>query len=167
MSIKMQVRYGEKQGPISEVTVTDTQVWFFVMDEANELARLRFDLDDIPEENQVRANLYGLNKLLTDRTSDQKDKEVKLEEMASVFAMLSHGEWAKERVVGAPVVSAEVEALAEMQNISVPEAQQALAAYDKVQRKQILANPKIIELAFKVRERRAAAAVTSLDDLLS
>jgi hypothetical protein len=76
------------------------------------IATQSFDFNDVHESLTDRVSLYGLNKLLTDRTSEQKDKVVKLEAMAGVMDQLAAGDWAKERTVGAVVVSVFVEALA-------------------------------------------------------
>ena len=94
-------------------------------------------------------------------------KEAKLVAMSGVFELLCSGEWAKERIVGAPIVSAEVEALAFIMKLSIPETQAALAAYPKEQRGKILANEEVVRGAAAIREGRKDAAPTSLDDFIS
>jgi hypothetical protein len=133
--------------------------------EDKEIATQSFDFNDVHDSLRDRVSLYGLNKLLTDRTSEQKDKVVKLEAMAGVMDQLAAGDWAKERTVGAVVVSVFVEALAKFKKVSVPAAQQALKGYDKATRDKILANPQIVALAEAIKLEREAAAVVSLDDL--
>ncbi|NGX46407.1 MAG: hypothetical protein K940chlam2_01597 [Chlamydiae bacterium] len=132
------------------------------------LATRDYEFDMLPEtgENRDKVALYGLNKLLTDRTSDEKDKVAKLDKMSEVFDLLCSGEWSKERVVGAPVVSVEVEALAQIKELSVPQAQAALAAYDKDVRAQILGSAQVQKVAQEIRELRAATKVVSLDDMV-
>lgn len=128
-----------------------------------------FSFDELPEDGEIRdkVSLYGLNKLLTDRTSDEKNKRDKLLAMREVFDRLCGGEWAKERVVGAPVVSVFVEALAELKGISVPTAQKALSGYPKDTREKILANPKVTEIAERIKEEREESEEISLDELAS
>lgn len=167
MSNKMSVKYGEDAGLITDAN-TDTSVVVFIVkdDDDKEVGRLAIDGQDLPGENRVRAYLYGLNKLLTDRTSDVKDKLAKLDEMQEVFNLLCTGEWAKERTVGAIVVSPEVEALAQMQHISVPDVQAALAQYDKETRRSILDRKDVQSIAKLIRETRKDAAIKTLDDMI-
>lgn len=120
---------------------------------------------DVHDSVKSQVALYGLSKLLQDRASDVAIGPGKLEAMAEVHAQLTAGQWQKERKVGATVVSAEVEALAQLKSISVPAAQQALKAYPKDARDKILANPKIVALAEEIRKARADAEAISLDDL--
>ena len=127
-----------------------------------------FPVDALPADNSAHVHAYGLNKVLTDRTSDIKDKAKKLDAMFAVFEQLCTGEWAKERVVGAPIVSAEVEALAELMSISIVDAQRSLAAYSKEQRKVILSNEKVVAAGKLLREKRAkAGAAALLDEFIS
>ena len=127
-----------------------------------------FEFNQLPKDgdNRDKVTLYGLNKLLTDRTSEQKDKLLKLDEMQVVFELLCFGEWAKERVVGAIVVSPEVEALAQMQSISVPDVQAALAQYDKGTRKAILDRDDVQSVAKLIRAARKDAPAKTLDDMI-
>ena len=87
--------------------------------------------------------------------------------MKGVAEQLASGQWQKERKVGAPTVSAEVEALAQFKQITIPQAQAALRRYDKAARDQILAHADIQALAKTIREARDTEEVTSLDDLAS
>ena len=146
----------------------DGKVIFKVLDKDDHVLDLRtYNVFDLPEENRKRVTGYGLNKLLTDRTSEQKDKIEKLDEMDAVFAMLVDGEWAKERVVGAIVVGVDVEALAEFKGWSIAFTQTTLAQYSKEQRKTILALDVVQEVATRLRVQRKEATIASLDDLLS
>lgn len=166
MSTKMSVRYGVDAKPISEMGPVDTLVCFRIMDGGKVLLTDEYDFDDLPHENQQRVSLYGLNKLLTDRTSDEKDKLVKLGKMQAVFDLLVSGEWAKERTVGAIVVSAAVEALAAMQSMSIADTQAALAQYDKDTRKAILGRKDVLEAATKISAERKDAPRKTLDDMI-
>ena len=109
--------------------------------------------------------LYGLSKLLQDRSSDVKTGPEKLAAMKGVAEQLASGQWQKERKVGAPTVSAEVEALAQFKKITIPQAQAALRRYDKGQREQILSDTRIVELAVTIREARETEEVADLSDL--
>ena len=167
MSNKMRVFYETGDGAITDATGENSSVIFKVISDANvEVGRLEIDGNNLPRENQHRAYLYGINKLLTDRTSDQKDKVAKLADMQEVFDLLCTGEWAKERVVGAIVVSPEVEALSQMQSISVPDVQAALAQYDKDTRKAILGRDDVQSVAKLIRAARKDAPTKTLDDMI-
>ena len=157
---KMRVKY--------DVEAMEVQFGVFLNESKVAIKERTFRFDDLPEDgdNKDKVSLYGLNKLLTDRTSDEKDKAAKLDKMSETFDLLCSGEWSKERVVGAPVVSVEVEALAQLKELSVPQAQAALAAYDKDVRAQILATKEVQKVAQEIRELRAATKVVSLDDMV-
>jgi hypothetical protein len=127
-----------------------------------------FRFEDVHQTLRDRVSLYGLKKLLMDRTSQVKDAPVqKLKDMAAVLERLGAGEWAAERAAGGlGVVSPEVEALAVLKGISIPDAQKALKAYSPEQRAKILGNPRIVEAAAKIKQGREEAKPEALDDLL-
>lgn len=125
---------------------------------------------DIAESLRPMVALYGIKALLSDRTSDISfgtgaTPEQKMEAWGEVAELLKAGTWERERKAGAPVVSAEVEALAQLKSISVAEAQTALRKYDKATKEKILANPKIAELAKQIKEARTKAETLDLGDL--
>ncbi len=162
--MKMRVWYDKVKGSITDLTEASSLVIFQTFDEDDAPhASFSFDYNDLPVVVQRQVSLYGLNKLLTDRTSGEKDKLAKLDAMEAYFDLLTEGEWAKERVVGAPVVGVEVEALAELEGISIPETQAALAQYDKETRKQILGSKEVQAKAAELREARKDATPKSLD----
>ena len=166
MSNKMSVKYGSDADAITESALDDIVV-FIVKDDADkEIGRRSFDFDEMPDANRHRIFLYGANKLLTDRTSEDKNKLVKLANMSEVFALLMSGEWAKERVVGAIVCSPEVQALAQLQEMSIPDAQAALGQYDKEVRASILDRQDVQLLAKEIRESRKTTALKNLDDMI-
>ena len=167
MSNKMSVRYGMAANAITDAN-TDTSVVVFIVkdDDDKEVDQLVIDGNDLPADNQQRAYLYGINKLLTDRTSDQKDKVAKLSDMQEVFDLLCTGEWAKERVVGAIVCSPEVEALASLQEMSIPDVQAALGQYDKEVRNSILTRDDVVAKAKLIRAARKDAPTKTLDDMI-
>lgn len=123
-----------------------------------------FEARSIPDNIKTNVALYGLSKLLQDRSSDTDSGPDKLDAMREVYTMLREGKWEKERRAGSPVVSAEVEALAGIKKITVAQAQAALRKYTKEQRDKILSNEAIV---LKAKEIRAARETTdvSLDDL--
>ena len=170
MSNKMSVRYGNNADAITDANTDTSSVVFIVKNEADrEVNRLRVDGNDLTPDNQQRVYLYGINKLLTDRTSDQKNKVAKLAEMQEVFDLLCTGEWAKERVVGAIVVSPAVEALAIISKLSIPDVQAALGEYDKEVRAQILGNKEVVAMAKTIgaaRKEQATVLEHALDDLV-
>lgn len=123
-----------------------------------------FAAREVADGIKTNVALYGLSKLLQDRSSDTDSGPEKLDAMREVFSMLKGGQWEKERKAGAPVVSAEVEALATLKKITVAQAQAALRKYTKEQREKILSNEQIV---LKAKEIRAARETTdvNLDDL--
>lgn len=123
-----------------------------------------FNAKELPDNIRPTVALYGLSKLLQDRSSDTDSGPEKLDAMREVFAMFKAGQYERERKAGAPVVSAEVEALATLKRITVAQAQAALRKYTKEQREKILGNAAIVEKAKEIRAARGTTEV-SLDDL--
>ncbi len=123
-----------------------------------------FNAKELPENIRPVVALYGLSKLLQDRSSDTDSGPEKLDAMREVFAMFKAGQYERERKAGAPVVSAEVEALAAIKKITVAQAQAALRKYTKEQREKILSHAEIVERAKAIRAARVDSNV-SLDDL--
>jgi len=130
-----------------------------------DLESATFKLSDVAEELHPNIMLYGLKQVISDRCSQTETGPDKLAAMREVYSQLGAGQWKKDRVVGAPTVSAEVEALAQLKGISIPDAQRALKSYSPEQRDKILGNAKIKEIAQQIRAARETAPVTSLDDL--
>lgn len=124
-----------------------------------------FPASEIHDDLKSHVALYGYSKLLQDRTSDTPTGPDKLAAMKDTAAQFAAGQWQKERKVGAPTVSAEVEALAQLKSISIPQAQAALRRYDKAQREKILSNDQIVALAKEIRAAREAEEVVNLDEL--
>lgn len=125
-----------------------------------------FEFADVHQELRDEVSLYGLQKLLMDRTSQITDSlRGKLTGMLEVMQSLKAGEWRAERETGPRSVSAEVEALAQLKGASIPAIQKSLAAYIEEQRKKILANAKVQRLAQAIREEREKAEQVSLDDM--
>lgn len=123
-----------------------------------------FQAREVADSIKPTVALYGLSKLLQDRSSDTDSGPEKLDAMREVFSMFKAGQYERERRAGAPVVSAEVEALATLKKITVAQAQAALRKYTKEQREKILGNAAIVEKAKEIRAAREKSDV-SLDDL--
>lgn len=119
-----------------------------------------FSANDVHPNLHKDVMLYGLSKLLQDRTSETSTGPGKLAAMKDVAALLASGEWEKERKVGAPVVRVEVEALAALKNVAVGDIQKALQRYTKEQREKILSSDAVVA---KANEIRAAREATSVD----
>jgi len=125
-----------------------------------------FAAADVHANLRHNVALYGLSKLLQDRTSEVEVGPGKIAAMGAVMDNFKAGNWVQERKSGTPVVSAEVEALAALKGLSVAEAQAALKKYDVEVRKQILANPTIVAKAEEIRAARKTAEGIDLSNLL-
>ena len=159
-----------KLGPYRTTVKLDTEAMSVdvnIIERASDsvVANHSFPAEEIHESVRQQVALYGYSKLLQDRASDVDVGPDKIDAMKDIAAQLAAGQWAKERKIGAVVTSPEVEALARIKSISVPQAQAALKGYPKEQREKILANPQIVEMAKTIREEREAAEAVSLDDL--
>jgi hypothetical protein len=151
-----------------ELDVEAMSVNVSIMDRATKeaVASELFPAADIHDSCKQKVALYGYSKLLQDRASDVDVGPGKIDAMRLVAAQLAAGQWAKERKIGAIVVSTDVEALARLKSISVPAAQAALKSYPKEVRQQILANEAIQTLSAEIAAEREAQEVTSLDDFV-
>lgn len=138
-------------------------------DNKNEVVATRTYLAERVAPNlRGQVGLYGLSKLIQDRTSDKSVKEngeAKLDFMDAVLDRLESGEWAAERKAGAPTVSVEVEALADLKGVSVAVIQKSLRAYSKEQKEGILANDQVQERAAQIKASREGQADIDLSDL--
>lgn len=118
-----------------------------------------FSARELPENIRPTVELYGLSKLLQDRTSETESGPSKLAAMNEVMDMFRAGQYERERRAGAPVVSAEVEALAEIKGHTVAQVQAALRKFTKEQREKIFSHPKVVERAAAIRKGREDADV--------
>lgn len=132
------------------------------------LDSVEYSFNDVDEKLHPVTSLYGLSKLLQDRCSEVPAGPEKIPAMREVHDQFKRGEYEKARVVGPSIVSVEVEALAELKGVSIPDAQAALKKYSKEQREAILGNPQIVARAEEIAKRRATTEgnVASLDDLI-
>jgi len=118
-----------------------------------------FPISDVSDDIMAQVTLYGLSKLLQDRSSDTKAGPDKLAAMSEVAAQLAAGQWERERKAGAPTVSAEVEALAAIKGCSVADIQKSLRKFTKEQKEKILANPAVVAKADEIRTSRDTVEV--------
>jgi hypothetical protein len=166
--LRLSVDYGLDMGEDYEGGLDDVIVNVLNEQDKN-VARDTFDfalLEAQAEETARRSRLYGLNKLLSDRTSEIKDKRKKLAAMRELFEyFVDGGEWIKERAGSLGVVSVNVEALAELKKWSIPQTQKALAKYTKEQREKFLSRKDVQAIADRLTKERKEAAELSLDDL--
>jgi len=126
-----------------------------------------YSVEGLPEDSVNFVTAYGLSKLLQDRVS-QVDAEDKLEAMDEVFTNLIEGKLKKDRVVGAPIVSVFVEALARVKHCTIPEVQKAMKDLSDEQKDTLKKNPQVVELMAKIKlERESSEAEVSFDDLIS
>lgn len=130
-----------------------------------ELDSYSFDINKFPADVRAFSDCYGGSKLIQDRASQVPAGPDKLTEMKAVFESLVAGNLERERKAGAPVVSAEVEALAVLRDCSVADIQKSLRKYSKEQREKIFANPSVVAKAKELRAAREAIDV-DLDAML-
>lgn len=129
-----------------------------------------FNAEDIHPDLIPRVGLFGLSSLLQTRTSSLSTEgaDARIEGMKEVFRQISvhgDGKWEKTRVVGSPVVSAEVEALADLRGVSIPDIQESLKRYSKDDRAKILANDAVKVKADELRKARATKSDEASPDL--
>jgi hypothetical protein len=120
---------------------------------------------EVAENLRPQVSLYGLSKLLQDRASDVPVGPGKIAAMNDLMEQFRNGTWSAERTPGAPVVSAEVEALAAIKGVSVAVIQNSLRQYPVEVRKNILANAAVVAKAAEIRSARGEAKPVDLGDL--
>lgn len=126
-----------------------------------------FNFASLPHEMGAKfLELGRKTKVSNFAASAEKLGRDRLEMMIEGFEQLMNGQWAKPREGGGPVVSAEVEALAQIKGKSVGWVQKNLREYDDATRAKILSNPAIVKLAAKIRDERADADGIDLEDMI-
>ena len=129
------------------------------------LAEEVIDINTIAEALQPFVAKYGASKLFQDRNSATPVQDGKMAGMLSTYEDFKAGKKEKDRVVGPQQASPEVEALAQLKGVSIPVIQKSLGRYSKEQKKQILENPRVVELAKQIREAREQEEAVDLTDL--
>lgn len=130
------------------------------------------DAKKFPETLRSKIFLTGVRALFAERTSDvtfggskKHTPEQKISAYATVDAQLQKGEWERERKPVSPVVSAEVEALAELTENTVAEIQATLRGMTKEDREATLAHEEVQARAKEIRARRDATTAAGGVDL--
>ena len=129
----------------------------------NEIDTDSFPVSAISADIMTQVTLYGYSKLLQDRSSDTKAGPDKLAAMKEVADQLAAGQWERERRAGAPTVSAEVEALAQLKGCSVADIQKSLRKFTKEQKEKILSNDQVKTLAEQIKNARESVEVDLTD----
>ena len=143
------------------------QLFDVVEDDDNTLAdSVEYDTNELSEAIRLKAQAYGVSKIMAERTSELAPGPDKMEGIQEVWDALLGGDWERERKKGTgPTVRIEVEALAALRGVTVKQAQTLLKKYDKAQQENIFNNPQV---QAKVKELEAEAADAddiSFDDL--
>jgi hypothetical protein len=128
-----------------------------------------FALASIPADVRAFSDLYGLSKLIQDRSSqvrlEVEGPQAKLEEMQSVYDSLVAGKIERDRKTSSPTVSAEIEALAIFKSgttpgsVTVADIQRSIGKYTKDQKEKIFSNPEIVRIAADLRARRSEGEI--------
>ncbi len=132
--------------------------------------QLGIAIDEVADEHRDDAQAfftcYGLQKFHEDRTSGV-DADGKLEERRALWkSVCEMGHRVKKvRAGGLFVVSAVIEAIAEIKGVPVSVVQIKRKAMDADTWNKILANPKVVKLAEEIAAKREADE-TDFDDLL-
>lgn len=159
MSYSLKVDLDDANGNVA-VTVREKDGGEFVtVDEGS------FGMDGVHSDLIDKVALYGLSKLLQDRSSSVPTGPDKLAAMNDAYAQLASGQWEKERTRGAPTVSAEVEALSQLKGVSIPAIQKALRNYTAEQKEAIMGSELVQSKAAEIKAAREEQPDVSLDDL--
>jgi len=130
----------------------------------------QFDLESVRGAGLTdKVALYGLSKVLQDRSSGVNTGPDKLEAMGEVFEDLKQGNWKKERAGagGGSGISPVVEAIANIKGISFNEAARSWRETPKEQKDAIKANPTVADEVKRVKEARKEQGGADLSDLAS
>jgi hypothetical protein len=122
-----------------------------------------FDRTELPQPMLSKMLDLGHSTKVVNFAAGIKGTDDKVAAMQDGWARLVAGEWEKAREGGGPTVSPEVEALAEIKGASVAAIQKALREFDEEKRKAILANPKVVAIAKRIRAEREDAEVDLTD----
>lgn len=141
-------------------------------DVAVEVDRQTFDIQTLIESGVGNfVALYGLSKILQDRSSSKAAGPEKMEEMGNVFGYLKAGQTKAPRSggggggtsSGVPLV---VEAIARIKGISVSDASRSWKQTDKTTKEAIKENPKVVEAMEAIKAERSEQKEVDLEDLV-
>ena len=160
-----------KEGMRVDLNTDAMLVKFSLMDfEADKILRVEeYQAEGMPGDIGAMLTLYGLSKVLQDRTSGvgKENKADKFAAMDEVWSRLSDGEWKAERKRGTVTVRVEVEALADMKGCGIPDIQRALKDYDEAQKQKIFAAEDLKPFITAAQAKRDKAEVVDLGSLLA
>lgn len=125
---------------------------------------IKLDAGDCPAEIQSRLMAHGLLQKVTDQTN--KEKGDRLAAMVAIYKRLVAGEWAAERVGGAPTVSAWIEAVARLCKGSIAEAQKTVAALTEDDKAKLKANPRVQKMTEEIMLQRGGSKGLDVSGLL-
>lgn len=134
--------------------------------EMQEVERKDFDLSTIEQAGlRQHVALYGLSKVMQDRSSGTPTGPEKLEAMGEVFQSLAQGQWKRERSGGGGGggVAPEVEAIAEVKGVSIAQASKAWKQQSDEQKEAIRSN--LADKIQEVKERRKESGEVDLSDI--
>jgi hypothetical protein len=148
---------------VLSVTVVDDQT-------EEVLQTLTIGVDEVPDllangEDEESLKLYAIRKLLQERSSSEKDTEVKFQSMLDTADILRSGKWksdeTKARVAQIDPVFAQ--ALANLKGKPIATIVSNLQSLDKAARDSLRANPKVVAEIERVRAEANAAESETLD----
>lgn len=153
-----------------EFIEAERKVRFVWVDKATEQALHSWtaDLTSVAESLEDSVYCYGGSKLLMDRTSQLSASASPQERAAAMAAVLKHlaaGEWTAERKSTGPLVSAEVQALAEIKNVSVAAIQATLRTLEPAQKEKVLATVRAKHAAIVAKYEGGKGASVDLSDI--
>ena len=126
-----------------------------------------YSLVELPADIRLLVGLYGLNKVLSDRTSDVSKEGwwKRREAMDTVYEMLRDGQWKAERQAAVRVPDAVVHYLADRKRASLAAIRKAFASMDAEKRKATIdrVRPEAEEWW---KEQQEEAEAVDLDDLM-
>lgn len=112
---------------------------------------VRFDIDDLPKDIQRLVLLWGLNYLLTSRTSHIKDDAERLKAAQFVFESLKRGMWKRPRISTESDYSILVAAICELKGWSEAQAREFLSSLTPEQQEVLVYHPRLAPIYARLR----------------
>lgn len=145
-----------------------------VDDQTEEVLRtLTVSADDVPDalkdgEDENNVKLYGIRKLLQERSSSEKDPDTKFESMLDTVEILKSGLWKSDEVrTRAPQIDPVfAQAVATIRNKPLAGIVAALQNLSKEQRDGMRNHPEVVKQMETIRTQMAESSSDDLGDLL-
>lgn len=145
-----------------------------VNDQTEEVLRtLTVSADDVPDalkdgEDENNVKLYGIRKLLQERSSSEKDPDTKFESMLDTVEILKSGLWKSDEVrTRAPQIDPVfAQAVATIRNKPLAGIVAALQNLSKEQRDGMRNHPEVVKQMETIRAQMAESSSDDLGDLL-